>query len=52
MIYINGHDLTIEQVIAVSREGETVDGMKILEIHPTRVKLSYDGKSFNAGMFE
>ena len=24
MIYINGHDLTIEQVIAVSREGETV----------------------------
>lgn len=23
MIYINGHDLTIEQVIAVSREGET-----------------------------
>lgn len=36
----------------VAREGETVDGMKILEIHPTRVKLSYDGKSFNAGMFE
>lgn len=24
MIYINGHDLTIEQVIAVSRQGETV----------------------------
>lgn len=24
MIYINGHDLTIEQVIAVSQEGETV----------------------------
>ena len=24
MIYINGNDLTIEQVIAVSREGETV----------------------------
>ena len=24
MIYINGHDLTIEQVITVSREGETV----------------------------
>ena len=24
MIYINGHDLTIEQVIAVSRKGETV----------------------------
>ena len=24
MIYINGHDLTIEQVIAVSRDGETV----------------------------
>lgn len=36
----------------VAREGETVDGMKILEIHPTRVRLSYDGKSFNVGMFE
>ena len=23
MIYINGNDLTIEQVIAVSRQGET-----------------------------
>ena len=36
----------------VARVGETVDGMKVLEIHPSNVKLSYDGKSFRAGMFE
>ena len=47
MIYINGHDLTIEQVIAVSREGETVaiapeavDGGPIAFIHDgDRIRL-------------
>jgi len=36
----------------VARIGEMVDGMKVLEIHPTGVKLSHDGKTFTAGMFE
>lgn len=36
----------------VARVGDTVDGMRILEIHPSHVKLSFDGKSFKAGMFE
>ena len=36
----------------VARVGDTVEGMRILEIHPSHVKLSFDGKSFKAGMFE
>lgn len=36
----------------VARIGDTVDGMRILEINPSHVKLSFDGKSFKAGMFE
>lgn len=36
----------------IARVGDTVDGMRILEIHPSHVKLSFDGKSFKAGMFE
>ncbi|MGE5799291.1 MAG: general secretion pathway protein GspB [Syntrophaceae bacterium] len=36
----------------VARQGDLVDGMKVLEIHPSHVKLSYDGKAFKAGMFE
>jgi hypothetical protein len=36
----------------VARQGETVDGMRILEIQPSRVKLSFEGEPFTVGMFD
>ena len=47
MIYINGNDLTIEQVIAVSREGETV------AIAPEAVeRINADPESFRSLLVE
>jgi general secretion pathway protein B len=37
---------------AVAREGDTVEGVKVLEIHPTHVVVSSRGKSFKVKMFD
>jgi type II secretory pathway component PulC len=36
----------------VAREGDTVEGAKILEIHPSHVLVSFKGQSFKVTMFE
>ncbi len=36
----------------VAREGDTVEGVKVLEIYPTFVSVSFKGKSFKLKMFD
>ena len=36
----------------VAREGDTVEGLKVLEIHPTHIVVSSRGKSFKVRMFD
>ena len=36
----------------VARQGDLVDGMKVLEIQPSHVKISFEGKPLTVGMFE
>ena len=36
----------------VAREGDTVEGVKVLEIYPTFVSVSFQGKSFKVKMFD
>ncbi len=36
----------------VAREGDTVEGVKVLEIYPTFVSVSFKGKSFKVKMFD
>ncbi len=36
----------------VAKEGDTVEGVKVLEIYPTFVSVSFKGKSFKVKMFD
>ncbi len=36
----------------VAREGDTVEGVKVLEIYPTFVSVSFQGRSFKVKMFD
>jgi hypothetical protein len=36
----------------VAREGDSVEGVKVLEIYPTYVVVSSRGKSFKVKMFD